>query len=82
MVLTHFPSPVFGSLLQKEIVFISDLVVVMLSIGPMVRGFKPGRGRRILRAIKVRSTPSVAGEVKPSAKCRKILRRVKDPCEI
>jgi hypothetical protein len=44
------------------------LVVSVLATGPKVRGFKPGRGRWILRVIKsaIRSTPSFGGEVKPS----------------
>jgi hypothetical protein len=32
-----------------------------------------------LRAIKIRSTPSFRGEVKPFAPCRKILQHVKNP---
>jgi hypothetical protein len=50
------------------------LVVSVLDIGPNVCGFKPGRGRWILKAIKIRSTSSFGGEVKPSAPCRKTLR--------
>jgi hypothetical protein len=34
-----------------------------------------------LRPIKIRSTPSFGGEVKPETICRKILRHVKDPLE-
>jgi hypothetical protein len=54
------------------------LVVSALAIGPKVRGFRSQRGRGFLRAVKIRSTPSFGGEVKPSAPC-KILRHVKDP---
>jgi hypothetical protein len=54
-------------------------VVSMLAVGHKVRGFKPSWGRKILRAIKIRSTTSFGGEVKQSAPCRKILLRVKDP---
>ena len=36
-----------------------------------VRGFKPGRSRRIFRAKNVLSTPSFGGEVKPSVPCRR-----------
>jgi hypothetical protein len=35
-----------------------------------VRGFTPGRSRRIFRAKKILSTPSFGGEVKPSVPCR------------
>jgi hypothetical protein len=52
-------------------------MVSMLVIGLKVRGFKPGRGDRLLRAIKMGSKPSFTGEVKPEAPCRKILRHVK-----
>ena len=34
-----------------------------------VRGFKPGRSRRIFRAKKILSTPSFRGEVKPLVPC-------------
>jgi hypothetical protein len=47
--------------------------VSVLAIGPKVYGFKPGRGDRFLTAIKIRSTPSFGGEVKPETPCRKIL---------
>jgi hypothetical protein len=46
-------------------------VVSVLATGPKVRGFKPGRGRWILRVIKYRSTTSFGGEVKPSVPCRR-----------
>jgi hypothetical protein len=51
----------------------------VLATGPKGRGFKPGRRDGFLRAIKIRSTPSFAWEVKPEVLCRKILRHVKDP---
>jgi hypothetical protein len=44
-----------------------------------VLGLKPGRGDVFLRAIKIRCTPSFAGEVKPKASCGKILRHVEEP---
>jgi hypothetical protein len=40
------------------------------------------RGRMILRSIKIRSTTSFGGEVKPSAKCRNNLRHVEDPYKV
>jgi hypothetical protein len=49
-------------------------VVSVLATGPKVRGFKPGRGRWILRVIK-----SAAGEVMSHVVD---LRHVKDPSTI
>ena len=37
----------------------------------VVRGFKPGRSRRIFHGEKILSTPSFGGEVKPSVPCRR-----------
>jgi hypothetical protein len=54
-------------------------VVSVLAIGPKVRGFKPGQGDGFLRAIKIRSTPSLGWEVNPEVPCLKILRHVKIP---
>jgi hypothetical protein len=45
----------------------------VLAIGPNVRKFNPGRGDCFLRTIKIRSTPSFEGEVKPMAPCRKFI---------
>jgi hypothetical protein len=42
-------------------------MVSVLAIGPNVRGFKLGCGDGFLQALKIRSTPSFGGEVKPSA---------------
>ena len=42
----------------------------VLVFGTQVRGFTPGRSRRIFRAKKILSTPSFGWEVKPSAPCR------------
>jgi hypothetical protein len=53
-------------------------MVSVLAIGLKVREFKPGRGDGFLKAIKIRSTPRFAGELKPSAPCRKILVREKN----
>jgi hypothetical protein len=50
----------------------------VLAFGTQVRGFKPGRSRRIFLAKKFLSTPSFGGEVKPSIPCR-ALRHVKEP---
>ena len=43
----------------------------MLAFGTQVRGFKPGRSRRIFQGEKILSTPSFGGEVKPSVPCRR-----------
>jgi hypothetical protein len=58
------------------------LLAGVLSIGPKVHAFKPGRDDRFLRAIKARSTPPFGGEVKPSAPYRKILQHVKERCVV
>jgi hypothetical protein len=42
----------------------------VLAFGTQVRGFTPGRNRRIFGAEKILSTPSFGGEVKPSVPCR------------
>ena len=44
----------------------------VLAFGTQVRGFNPGRSRRIIRAKKILSAPSFGEEVKPSVLCRKI----------
>jgi len=43
----------------------------VLAFGTQVRGFKPGRSRRIFKGEKILSTPSFGGEVKPSVPCRR-----------
>ena len=43
----------------------------MLAFSTQVRGFKPGRSRRIFRGEKILNTPSFGGEVKPSVPCRR-----------
>jgi hypothetical protein len=42
----------------------------VLAFGTQVRGFKPGRSRRIFKGEKILSTSSFGGEVKPSVPCR------------
>jgi hypothetical protein len=54
-------------------------MVIVLAVGPGVRGFRRGRERWIFEGDKNRSAPSFGGEVKPSVPCFKISRRVKDP---
>jgi hypothetical protein len=52
-------------------------MVIMIAIGPKVRGFERGRGRWILRPIQIRSTTFFGGEIKPTIPCRKILQHIK-----
>jgi hypothetical protein len=49
----------------------------MLASGTQVRGFEPGRSRRIFQGKKILSMPSFRGEVKQSVPCRRFA--VKDP---
>jgi hypothetical protein len=39
----------------------------VLAFSTQIRGFKPGRRRRIFKGEKILSTPSFGGKVKPSA---------------
>jgi hypothetical protein len=52
-------------------------MVSVLVIGPKVCGFKSGKGNGLLRAIKICSTPSFRGEVRPMSQdftaCKKSL---------
>jgi hypothetical protein len=43
----------------------------VVAFSTQVRGFKPGRSRRIFKGEKILSTPSFGGEVKPSVPCRR-----------
>jgi hypothetical protein len=53
---------------------LNGVMVSGVVIGLNVRGLKPARGDKQLRAIKIRSTPSFGREVR----CRKILRHVNE----
>jgi hypothetical protein len=64
------------------IVDLEDLVVMVLAIELKFRVFIPGRGRKNLRELKIRSTTTFGGEVKLSVPCRNILRHVKEPCGV
>jgi hypothetical protein len=93
----NFPKPFFESMEKELLaysVFLYSLYGLSLmenrplwrsggihAIGPKVCGFKPCRGRWILRNIKIRCTYPFVREVKPSVLCRKILRHVKKPFE-
>ena len=43
----------------------------VLVFGTQIRGFKPGRSRRIFQGEKILSTPSFGREVKPFVPCRR-----------
>jgi len=45
----------------------------VLAFSTQVRGFKPGRSRRIFKGEKILSTPSFGGEVKPSVPYRRFV---------
>jgi hypothetical protein len=53
-------------------------MVSVIAIGPKVPGFKTRRGDEVLKAIQIRTMPSLEGEVKPEAPWREILWNVKD----
>jgi hypothetical protein len=63
----------------EVILYLSSLglVVSVLAIGPKVRGFKPSLGDVFLRSMTF-----LRREVMPSAPCRKVLRRVREPFEV
>ena len=42
-----------------------------MAFSTQVRGFKPGRSRRIFKGEKILSTPSFGGDVKPSVPYRR-----------
>jgi hypothetical protein len=54
-------------------------VVSVLAIGLMVRGFKPVRGRWILKDDKIHSKPSFGAEVKPLAHVVRFCGLLKNP---
>jgi hypothetical protein len=55
------------------------LVVIVLAIGPKVRGFKAGEGQWICKGDKIRSINFFGREVKAAVPRRKILWHVKNP---
>jgi hypothetical protein len=60
---------------------LGGVMISMLGIGTKVCGFKPGRGDKLLKAIKIRSIPSFGGEVNTETPRRKILWYVKISCK-
>jgi hypothetical protein len=61
------------------LVVLGGVIVIVLAIGPKVRGFKPAESDGFLRAIEIRSTTFFGGELKPLAPYHKILWHIKDP---
>jgi hypothetical protein len=61
------------------LVVLGGLVVVGLQLDPKFAGSNAAEDDGFLRAIKIHSTTSIGGEVKPSIPCRKILLYVKEP---
>jgi hypothetical protein len=62
--------------------FVSRLGILVVSCLPLdqrVAGSNAAEDDGFLMAIKIRSTASLGGEIKPSVPCRKILRQVKNP---
>jgi hypothetical protein len=55
------------------------LVVSLLAIGSKSAGMNQAEIDGFLMAIKIRSTTSFRGEVKPFVPCRNILQHVKEP---
>jgi hypothetical protein len=53
---------------------------VVIVLDSRFEGSNPAEDDGFLRAIKICSTTSFGGEVKPSASCLKILQHVKYPC--
>jgi hypothetical protein len=54
----------------------------VLAIGPKVFGFNLVKGDGFLKVIKICSTPSFGGEVKPLAPCHNILQHVENLCGV
>jgi hypothetical protein len=49
----------------------AKLITTKFVAGTRVRGFKPGRSRRIFSGEKILSMPSFGREIKPFALCRR-----------
>jgi hypothetical protein len=60
---------------------LGGLVVACLPVDPRFACSDPVDDEGFLRETKIRNMTSFAGEVKPSAPCRKILRHVKEPSQ-
>jgi hypothetical protein len=51
-----------GTKCKYSVVVIGGLVVIVLPTGTKVRGFKPGQGRCIIRAMKITARLSTEGK--------------------
>jgi hypothetical protein len=60
------------------VLYKEDQWLVCLPLEPKIVGSNPTKVMDILRAIKIRCTPSFRWEVKPEAPCCKILWHIKD----
>jgi hypothetical protein len=60
-------------------VVLGGVIDIVLSLDPKFAGSNPAEDEGLLMAIKIRSTTSFGGEVKPSAPCRNILWHIKNP---
>jgi hypothetical protein len=69
-------------LFRWPFVTLVDLILACLPLDPRFAGSNPAEDDGFLRSIKIHSTPSFGGEVKPSVPCRKILQHVKEPCRV
>jgi hypothetical protein len=68
--------------LVLAVIALCGLVVVCLPSDAGFAGSNLAEDNGFLMAIKIRSTTSFGGEVKPSAPCRKSLRCVKEPASM
>jgi hypothetical protein len=57
------------------------VIVIVFAIWPKVVGSNPAKDDGLLRAIKIRSTTSSRGEVKPSTPCHKVHGMLNIPAE-
>jgi hypothetical protein len=73
LVVSMLASGTFGGLAVSILASgtFGGLVVSMLASGTQVRGFAPGRSRRIFSGVKFLSMPSFGREVKPFAPCNR-----------
>jgi hypothetical protein len=58
-------------LITLSVVALGGLVVACLPLDPRFAGSNPAEDDGFSRVIKIRSTPSFGGEVKPSVPCRR-----------
>jgi hypothetical protein len=66
---------------QYTTVDLGGVVDESLTLETRFAGLNSAEDHRVLRAIKVSSTTSFGGEVKPSVPCRNVLQHVKEPYE-